>query len=382
MNRSIRIAAVGGLALAVAGLVAGPANAASTHASSHRYGGSGAAVFVQTDGLAGNAVVAYDRGPGGRLHAAGTYATGGKGGQLDGSVVDHTASQGSLTLDQAHHLLYAVNAGSNTVTVFATQGSRLHRLQVIGSGGNFPVSVTAYGSQVFVLNARDGGSVQGYLRVGGHLVRIPAWHRALGLDPKATPEFVSTPGQVSFTPNGSQLIVTTKANGNDVDVFNLDRFGTPSRHPVVNELANAVPFAIAFDAGNHLVIAEAGPSALQTFRVTRGGALVSIDTATTGQAATCWVVRGGSSLYASNAGSGTLSRFRDGGNGSLSDRGNTTTSGGTVDATISSNGRYLYSQAGAAGNVDEFAINGDGSLTSIGTLTVPGAVGGEGIAAS
>jgi len=48
---------------------------------------------------------------------------------------------------------------------------------------------------------------------------LPSWHRALGLNPALTPEFVTTPGQVAFTPDGSKLIVTTKANGNDIDVF-------------------------------------------------------------------------------------------------------------------------------------------------------------------
>ena len=84
-------------------------------------------MFVQTDNPAGNTVVAYDRGPDGALHQAGMYATGGVGGVLAGSVVDHLASQGSLALDRAHGLLYAVNAGSNTITVFAVHGDRLVR---------------------------------------------------------------------------------------------------------------------------------------------------------------------------------------------------------------------------------------------------------------
>lgn len=51
-------------------------------------------MFVQTDNLAGNAIVAYDRGPDGALHQAGTFTTGGKGGALSGAVVDFLASQG------------------------------------------------------------------------------------------------------------------------------------------------------------------------------------------------------------------------------------------------------------------------------------------------
>ena len=51
---------------------------------------------LKTDDTAGNRVVAYHRAADGTLAPAGSYATGGRGGILDGSVVDHTASQGSL----------------------------------------------------------------------------------------------------------------------------------------------------------------------------------------------------------------------------------------------------------------------------------------------
>ncbi len=60
-------------------------------------------VFVQTDNPAGNAIVVYNRGADGSLHPSGTYATGGNGGVLTGSVVDHLASQGSLVYDRPSH---------------------------------------------------------------------------------------------------------------------------------------------------------------------------------------------------------------------------------------------------------------------------------------
>ena len=190
---------------------------------------------------------------------SGSYATGGRGGILAGSVVDHTASQGSLASDPQHGLLYAVNAGSDTISVFATRGDRLALRQVLGSGGTFPVSVAVHGDLVYVLNALNGGSVQGYRVLGRFLVRIPGSHRALGLDPNATPQFTTTPGQVAFTPDGSQLVVTTKGNGNDIDVFGVGFGGLLSAKPTVNEQPGTVPFAIAFDPFGHLVVAEAGP---------------------------------------------------------------------------------------------------------------------------
>ena len=104
----------------------------------------------------------YNRAPNGSLTPAGTYSTGGLGGILSGSVVDHLASEGSLVYDQWNGSLYAVNAGSNTVSVFSVAGNHLGLRQVVSSGGTFPVSVAVHGNLVYVLNAENGGSVQGY----------------------------------------------------------------------------------------------------------------------------------------------------------------------------------------------------------------------------
>ncbi len=368
--------AAGGLTGILAG---GPAGAASPVPGA---GGPGGAVFVQTDNVAGNQVVAYLRGADGQLTPAGTYGTGGLGGVLAGSVVDHTASQGSLVYDAGQHLLYAVNAGSDTVSVFSVLGDRLALRQVISSGGAFPVSVAVHGLEVDVLNAEDGGSVQGYVSWGGRLVALPGSARALGLDPTATPQFVNTPGQVAFTPDGSQLVVTTKANGSDIDVFGVGFLGYLSSAPVVNPEPGAVPFGVTFRGNHQLVVAEAGTDALSTFGLGADGTLTPVSTVATGQAATCWVAAAQGFYFVSNAGSGTVSRIASTFGGQLSLLGNTGTDPGTVDAAATPDGRYLYVQTGGNGIVDGYQVGGDGSLTPVGSVTVPDAVGGEGIAVS
>jgi 6-phosphogluconolactonase (cycloisomerase 2 family) len=371
----IRTGVVAAAALAA---VAGFATAAPAFASSPA---SGPAVFVQTDNTAGNQVVAYQRAADGALTQAAAYPTGGRGGVLAGSMVDHLASQGSLQYDPSRSLLFAVNAGSGTVSVFSVNGDRLALRQVVPSGGSFPVSVAVHGDLVYVLNALNGGSVQGYRVVGDHLVPLPGSSRALGLDPTETPQFTSTPGQVAFTPGGSQLVVTTKNNGNDIDVFNVGFGGWLSRSPVVNAEPGTVPFGITYDASGHLVIAEAGPDALETFSLAPDGTVTPIEQLANGQAATCWVAADGQYLFAGNAGSGTESDYTSAG-GQLALLGTTSTDAGTVDAAATPGGQFLYVQTGAAGIVDEFSVAADGTPTSLGSVTVPGAVGGEGIVAS
>ena len=130
-----------------------------------------------TDNTAANAVAAYHRAADGKLTLAGTYYTGGLGGVLSGSVVDHTASEGSLTYDRASGLLFAVNAGSDSVSVFKVSGDRLRLSQVIWSGGEFPVSVTVHGNHAYVLNALGGGSLSGYRIFGGRVSPIPGSSR-------------------------------------------------------------------------------------------------------------------------------------------------------------------------------------------------------------
>jgi 6-phosphogluconolactonase (cycloisomerase 2 family) len=383
-------AAAAAAATVVVAALATPAFASTTFASStfagkgapsSGYSGASHAVFVQTDAASGNRIVAYHRGADGALSPAGSYPTGGLGGVLGGSVVDHTASQGSLTYDPRHSLLYAVNAGSSTVSVFAVSGDHLALRQVLSSGGTFPVSVAVHGDLVYVVNALDGGSLQGFRVFGSFLVPLPGSSRALGLNPDASPQFTNTPGQVAFTPDGSKLIVTTKANGNDIDVFDVGFGGWLSAAPVVNSEPGTVPFAITFDPYGNLVIAEAGTNALATFAISGHGTLTQLDAVGTGEAATCWVAPAGPFLFASNAGSAAESGFTSAANGHLTLLGATATAAGTVDASAAAGGQFLYVQTGGAGIVDEYAVGPSGTLTQIGSVTVPDAVGGEGIVA-
>jgi len=339
------------------------------------------AVFVQTDNLKGNQVVVYDRSSEGALTQAGVYSTGGLGGQLEGSVVDHLASQGSLAYDSHDGLLFAVNAASNTVSVFGVYGDKLALRQVIGSGGNFPVSIAVNDGVVYVLNGLSGGSLQGFAVSSGRLVAIPGSWRALGLSTTETPQFTHTPGTVVFSPSGSQLLVTTKANGEDVDVFAVYPGGALSATPVANALPGTVPFAITFDREGHVILAEAA-GYLASFELKESGVLEQLDAVPTEQAATCWVAQARGHFYASNAGSGSLSTFGSAFAGQLLTLlGDTPTNGGTVDATATPTGAFLYVQTGAEGVVDEFAVGAQGALSPIGSVTVPGGVGGEGIVA-
>jgi 6-phosphogluconolactonase (cycloisomerase 2 family) len=374
MSVLARTTALVGTALVAAGLTATPAAAGERDDS--RVG----LVFVQNDAVDGNVVTAYDRDPDGSLRQAGSYATGGRGGRLAGAAVDFTASQGALAADRRHGELLAVNAGSDTISVFRVHGDRLRLRQVVRSRGSFPVSVTAHDNLVYVLNARGGGSIQGYLDLGGRLWPVPGWHRDLGL-PVSAPEFTHTPGQVAFSPDGRHLVVTTKAASNSILVFDVGRGGALARRPVVRAENGTVPFGVDFDAAGHLAVADAGTNAVSTYDLAGDGTLVLLGVTATGQLATCWIDASGNLLAVSNAASASVTTLRSEHTGAVTKITDTATDAGTVDADFTPDGSYLYVQTGATGRVDSFGVSANGQLTPVGSVLVPDAAGAEGIVA-
>jgi 6-phosphogluconolactonase (cycloisomerase 2 family) len=372
-------ACIGTLVLAL-----GSAQAAATHRDHHRNGDRQRVVFVQTNELDGNHIVVFNRGRQGRLSRADTYATGGNGGAATpGTESDLIASQGSLVFDREHSLLIAVNAGSDTVSTFKVQGDRLRLTGVVPSGGGFPASIAVHDDLVYVLNSGGPGIVQGFEIRGHRLRELSGSARSLGLANADPPDFLTSPGQVGFTPDGEKLIVTTKASGSHIDVFDVRPNGRLSQTPVMNPSATPVPFAFTFHRTGRLVVGEAAMSSVTTYRVNPDRTLSDPRTQTNGQTALCWIVRARGFFYVTNTGSNNVSGFRIGADGQPVLIGGSqvlaTTSMGPIDMAVS--GRFLYVQTGAAGTIDQFRVNRDGTLTSLGSVTgLP--VGQEGIAAT
>jgi 6-phosphogluconolactonase (cycloisomerase 2 family) len=375
-------ARAGFAAAAVAALFAAQAAGAGTAKKADKHAEH--VVFVQTNQPAANQIVVYDRAADGTLSEAGTYNTGGQGGAAVGAPSDKLASQGSLVFDRRHHLLFAVNAGSDTVSVFRVRGDQLTLEQVVPSGGGFPASIAVHHDLLYVLNAGDTGVLQGFRIDGGLLQALPGSAGSLGLANTDPPGVLTSPGQVGFTPNGKQLIATTKASGSQIDVFDVGRDGLLSATPIHNASATPVPFAFTFDHKQRLVMGEAGTSSVTTYVVNDDGTLTEPHSLTDGQAALCWITRVRNFYYVSNTGSNNVSGYTIGADGQPALIGPTgivaSTEIGTIDSAASGN-RFLYVETGVSGTVDEFRVNDDGTLTSIGLVTgLPPGI--EGIAAT
>ena len=302
-----------------------------------------------------------------------------------GPAADYLSSQGSLLYEPEQGLLIAVNAGSDSISVFGVLGARLSLREILPSGGEFPASIAISHDVVYVLDAGGEGAVSGYYVVGGFLVPIPGSTRDLRLGNSNPPNFLSSPGEVAFSPDGSQLLVTTKFSTNSIDVFHVGPFGLLSATPVMNTPSTTqAPFALTFAPDGQVVVAQAATSSLATYTLSSDGTLTNVSTVPDGQSALCWVTEVGGFYYVANAGSGTVSVYTISFSGPLSLVGIVASTGmdsGTIDMAATPDGSTLYVEAGAAGAVDEFHVNGDGSLTPIGSVTGLGA-GIEGIAVS
>jgi 6-phosphogluconolactonase (cycloisomerase 2 family) len=371
-------------ALLAAGFGAGAVAAGLTTASADPPSNSPAAhaLFVQTDALAGNQVLAYQRGTDGSIALTGTYGTGGSGGLAAGASADPLASQGSLLLTPDGQDLLAVNAGSDSVSVFAVRGTQLTLDDVVPSGGRFPVSIAIRGNLVEVLNAGDTGTVAGFQLRHDQLQPVANGQRSLGLTNATPPNFLAGAGEVGFTPAGNQLVVTTKHSTNAYEVFAVAGDAL-SAAPVVTPSATPVPFAFTFDANGHLVATEAGASTISTYTVNADGTLSLIGSAADGKTALCWVSLANGVAYGSNAGSADVSSFAIAANGSptLTNAVAANTHPGTTDSVVDQTGTTLYVESGGVGALDVFHIGAGGTLSSVETVwNLP--VGAEGLAVS
>lgn len=376
------------LAIVATGLAAaGPAAAGMNDKDAN----STHAVFVQTNRASGNTVKVFERASDGTLSSAGPEVpTGGLGGAAVGAPGDSLASQGSLVFSDG--LLFAVNAGSNTVSVLRVNGVNVTPVQQISSGGLFPVSIAVRDDLAFVVNGGGAGAIQGYRIENGMLHMIPGDNRPLGLSNTNPPAFLTSPGQVGISPNGQWAFVTMKGfvgtDGNNIiNAFRIDHNGVLSDSPVASPSVSGVPFGFTFQQQNRLIVAEAGVSEVTTYKRVGQGTLTPVGSAQNGQAALCWIQRVGEFYFVTNTGSLTVSSYRVEPNGQpvLLAAVAATTAAAPIDMTES--GGFLYVESGRGGSVEVYAVGSNGSLTLLQTVTdglpvFANGIGIEGIAAS
>jgi 6-phosphogluconolactonase len=353
-----------GVALAMAALAAlALASGAMAAASEDADDDETKAVYALTNSPAGNAVVVYSRQGDGSLTPAGTVSTGGNG---NGAGL---GSQDAVIVSDNGRLLFAVNAGSDSVSAFRIREHSIELVDTAPSGGSTPTSVAFHDGLLYVLNAGTPNNISG-LRVsqGGELSPIAGSTRPLSGDSTA-------PAQVGFSDHGEVVIVSERAT-NRLVTYTVDGSGLLSA-PIVHASAGPTPFGFAVTKRDTLFVSEAGAGGgASSYRIGEDGALDSVSSnVMTGQRAACWAVvtKNGRFGYVTNAGTGNISGFAIGLNGEstlLNADGVTAVTGGNpTDAALSHDSRFLYVRVSALSQIAIYRIASDGSLQALAPLT-------------
>jgi 6-phosphogluconolactonase len=332
------------------------------------------AVYVLTNQV-NNEVAVFRRTAKGRLTFAEAFPTGGAGDPVPQGMdppTDPLASQGALIIGPGNRFLFAVNAGSNQISVLKIKKNRLTMVDLVDSGGIRPISLALHDDLLYVLNEGGTPNITGFtVEENGTLTPLAGSTQPL------IGGAAADPAQIGFSSDGSLLLVTEKA-GNRIDTYTIDDDGLPSA-PINNPSNGMTPFGFAFNNSGTLVVSEAfggapGASAASSYSAPDNGILSVVSgSVANSQTAACWVVipNNGKFAFVSNTGSGTISSYRVGREVEWlalvdSIAGDTGMGSSPIDMTLSNNSRFLYVHAAGSQSVVSFRVK-HGELTMIDT---------------
>jgi 6-phosphogluconolactonase len=329
------------------------------------------AVYTLSNASGGNQVAAFVRATNGNLSRKGRFTTGANG---SGTGV---GSQGALAFDPRSQRFFAVNPGSNSISMLAVDADgNLEALSTVDSGGIGPASIAVHRGTVYVANqgnlggANVGANISGFAVQGDALVAIPDSTRPLS----ATTDV--RPTNIGFTPDG-KFVVVAERFANKLDTFQLvNGVAQPGNFQTS---AGMQPFAFDFSPEGFLVVAEvgtgaAGASTASSYAIAPGGTLTPITQhLPTLQSAACWIVMAGGHAYVANAASANITGLDVSETGvlSLHDASGitATTAAGSIDLAVPPDHGFLYAMAGNPHQLFIFSINSDGSLTAMPPLS-------------
>jgi 6-phosphogluconolactonase len=325
-------------------------------------------VYTETNASTGNAILAYARSDNGSLTWIGTFMTHGLGTGIG------LGSQGAIILTADGKWLLAVNAGSNDISTFrVADDGKLTLTDRVGAAGTMPVSLTAHGKFVYVLDAGGSGNIAGFWIGDGMLHHVAGAIRPLSGS-------ATNPAEVAFSTNGRFLVVTERAT-NNLDTYPVD--DGLAGLPITTASSGPTPYGFAFDNRNHPIVSEASNSALSSYSLGKTGATVISASVPTGGIAACWVAvtPNGHWAFDSNAHGGTISSFKIWPSGAItisqSVAANTGAGTAPLDLGVSSNGRFLYVNMAGSHMLGGYTIGSGGSLTPVtGAPVLPASASG------
>ncbi len=389
-------------------------------------------VYVATNKIATNSVIAFNQHDNGSLSVIGEYKTGGKGtGNIEifdgGYDPTHPLADGVDPLISAYGIfktkdnknVLVVNSGDATVSSFRVNKDKsLTLASTVAAGDKHPLSIASHGKIVYVASSGSvatppfSGNVTGYtIDSFGKLKSIA----------NSTRDLKARPTCVAFTSDGKYLVVAELVSGL-IKVYGVQANGTLTKAPIStasspHDAKNGrwLPIPVGFDIvkkGNKHVVLVSEARFLDNKGMLREEAnkvpqspkyswqtgstssyvidtkgelkLMSGDVLTGkgmegGQIANCWVevAPNGNTLWASNALSSSVTSYAIGTNGSLTLKNETAFKQADEtlffgDSFVSKDGRYFNQLIGNKGAVMVFKIKGNGDLEEVGLYTASG----------
>ncbi len=329
-------------------------------------------VYIQSNDANGNSVIVYNQQPDGTLAWSSTTGSGGNG---KGAGL---GSEGAIAINAKRALLFAVNAGSNSVSSFKIKNDGSLELKyTISSGGTFPVSVCANNDLLYVVNSTTA-NICGYKVDGsGGLRKIEGSEKSLS-------DITALPAQIAFSPAGNSLLVTEKIT-NKIAAFSLAANGSVS-NAVYTNAVGVQPFGFDFSRDKFMIVSNAFGGADNASTCTSYANLYLNVSDVNGsvanhQSASCWVAttKYGRYAYVTNAGSNNIVAYYVNASGAIYyiPWSAAATGAGPGDITVSTNNLFVYNINSGDHSITGFKRSALGTLKPIGTVTsIPSAAAG------
>jgi len=317
-------------------------------------------VYTMSNETGGNSILIYSQNANGTLSYQSSTASGGTG---SGAGL---GSQGAVIVNAAHQWLFAVNAGSNSISSFKIGNSgKLTLAHTVSSNGTLPISVTTDANLLYVVNSATS-NISGYtIGEDGSLTPINGSTQSLSTSNAG-------PAQISFVPGGKKLVVTEKTT-NMITTFSVGASGAATPGSSIAS-AGKTPFGFDFSGPNYLIVSEAGggmanASSVSSYSVAASTSLID-GAVSSNQTAACWakVTKDSRYAYIANAQTNNLSLYKIGANGMLEllNGAEAATGLGPNDIVLSGDGSYLYSLNTGSHSIGQFKKGNNGGLKGMG----------------
>lgn len=327
----------------------------------HDNGNNNLYLYTESNAAGTNEIIMYKIKHNGSLHHDKTIASGGAGTGMG------LGSQGALVLDKNHEWLYAVNAGSNSVSSFKVHNNgSLTLAHTENTHGTTPVSVSVHNNLLYVLN-RGSDNIHGFwIGAGGILTHIDGSTKPLSSTAVDAP-------QISFTPNGDWIVVTEKAT-NIIGTFKVKNDGSVN-DGIFTASVGQTPFGFDFSRGRFMIVSNAvggaaGAGSTTSYIIQNNGKPVDINGAIPDfQAAPCWVAltKHGRFAFITNTASNTISSYYVDSWGALHLAHSVAAKSdmAPLDIVVASNNFFVYELNGKSGTIGSYHRKPFGGLELI-----------------